>query len=410
MNYETGFTREVSPDQTYTAEPYADGAPRGGNKRWLIIAALLAVAVLVGAYFLFGRDAAAPVAGAKTSEKGAAAGKDDKAAPRVTVVIPGRQPVESVVTATGTLAARRDMPVGAVGEGGLVTRVLVEPGQWVQAGQVLAVVDRQVQAQQSNQLAAQISVAQADARIAQAELDRAQALVKRGFISKADIDRKTATRDAASARVRVAQAQLAENRARTARLDIRSPASGRVLTRSVEPGQVVGAGGGTPLFRIAKDGEMELHAQMSEADLVRMGVGMRASVVPVGSTQAFAGTVWQLSPVIDPQSRQGMVRIALGSNVALRPGGFASASISSGSVDAPLLPESAVLSDPKGNYVFVVGSDNKVERRDVKVGSVTDGGVSVIEGLAGTEQVVLSAGGFLNAGEAIIPDRAKPAR
>jgi RND family efflux transporter MFP subunit len=403
MNYESGFAKTISEATPYAAD---DARPKSG-RLWMVIAAIIAVAVLAAAYFMFTRDDAP--AGAKTAASGKAAGKDEKQAPRVTVVTPGRQPVENIVTATGTLAARRDMPVGAVGEGGLVQRVLVDPGQWVQAGQVLATVDRQVQAQQSNQLAAQINVAQADARLAQAELDRALALVKRGFISKADIDRKTATRDAAYARVRVAQAQFSENRARIGRLDIRAPASGRVLTRSVEPGQVVGAGG-APLFRIAKDGEMELHAQMAEADLAKMAVGYRATVTPVGSAQAFSGQIWQLSPVIDPQSRQGMVRIALGSSPALRPGGFASASISSGSIDAPLLPESAVLSDAKGNYVFLANGANKVERRDVRVGSVTDGGVSIIEGLAGTEQVILSAGGFLNPGESIIPDRTKPAR
>lgn len=395
MNYETGFAKTVGQTVPYVEE---SAQPKSG-RLWIVLAAIIALAVLAAAYFMYSRESAQPVAGAKAGASGA--GKDDKQAPRVSVVVPGRQPVENIVTATGTLAARRDMPVGAVGEGGLVTRVLVEPGQWVGAGQVLAVVDRQVQAQQSAQLAAQINVAQADARLAQAELERALGLVKRGFISKADIDRKTATRDAANARVRVAQAQLSENRARIGRLDIRAPAAGRVLTRAVEPGQVVG--GGTPLFRIAKDGEMELHAQMAEADLARMAVGYRATVTPVGSAQSFGGNIWQLSPVIDPQSRQGMVRIALGSSAALRPGGFASASISSGSVDAPLLPESAVLSDPKGNYVFVVGAGKKVERREVKVGSVNDNGVSIIEGLAGTEQVVLSAGGFLNAGEAVIP-------
>ena len=98
------------------------------------------------------------------------------------------------------------MPVGVAGEGGQVVRVLVEPGQWVSAGQVLAVIDRSVQAQQAAQLAAQIEVARADLRLAQNELDRAQSLVSRGFISQADLDRKRATRDAAAARVRVAQA------------------------------------------------------------------------------------------------------------------------------------------------------------------------------------------------------------
>ncbi|MGL1636537.1 hypothetical protein ACSTI0_00600, partial [Vibrio parahaemolyticus] len=87
--------------------------------------------------------------------------------------------------------------VGVSGEGGIVTRVLVEPGQWVEKGQVLARVDRSVQTQTAASLAAQIKVAQADATLAQSQLDRAKQLVSRGFISRSDIDTKTATRDAA---------------------------------------------------------------------------------------------------------------------------------------------------------------------------------------------------------------------
>src|SRR3546814_10241653 len=100
------------------------------------------------------------------------------------------------------------MPVGGAGEGGEVSRVLVEAGDWVNAGQTLATIERSVQSQQAQQLAAQIEVAKAEAALAQNELDRALALVDRGFVSKADVDRKTAARDAAHARARVAQAQL----------------------------------------------------------------------------------------------------------------------------------------------------------------------------------------------------------
>ena len=99
--------------------------------------------------------------------------------------------------------------------------------------------------------------------------------------------------------------------------------------------------------------------------------------------------------------------IALPYDRSLRPGGFASAQITSGQVDAPLLPETAVLSDPKGNYVFIVGPDNKVVRRDVKVGAVNERGVTIVNGLAGTESVILSAGGFLNPGETVIPAKTK---
>jgi RND family efflux transporter MFP subunit len=313
------------------------------------------------------------------------------------------------VSATGTLAARREMPVGVAGEGGMVTRVWVEPGTWVKTGQILASIERSVQAEEGAQLAATISVAQADARIAQADVERAQALVSRGFISKADLERKQATRDAAIARVRVARAQLGGSQARMGRLDVRAPASGLVLTRSVEPGQVVSAGSGV-LFRLAKDGEMELRAQMAEADLARMAIGQSAKVIPVGTKTAFDAQIWQLSPVIDPQSRQGTARLAMPYNVAIRPGGFATAQIMSGAVDAPLLPESAVQSDGSGNFVFVVGKGNKVERRNVTTGPVGDAGIPVLSGLQGNEAVVLSAGAFLNPGETVAPERRKPAR
>ena len=395
MNYESTISRQSS-DFDYVEDQAA--TQRTSRRRLMIIAAIVAVlAIAAAVYFV------------KPADKTAAgtAGKDDKQAARVTVVVPGRVQVSNIISATGTLAARRDMPVGVAGEGGLVTRVWVQPGDWVRQGQVLVSIDRAVQDQQANQLVAQVTVAQADARLAQAELDRASALLSRGFISKADIDRRTATRDSARARVAVAVAQLNEGRNRNGRLDVRAPASGLILARTVEPGQIVSAGS-PALFRLAGGGEMELKAEMSEADLARMRVGLGASVTPVGTASQFNGQIWQVAPIIDPQSRQGIARIALSYNAALRPGGFATAQISAGQVDAPMLPESAVLSDDKGNYVFVIDAKNKVERRQVKTGSVSDSGIPVIEGLSGNEQVVLSAGAFLNPGETVVAQRAKP--
>ena len=374
-------------------------AQRRRRRRIIIAAALAAViAIIVVVMMTRGGEKAAPSAAAAGKGKGA------ESAPSVTVVVPGRRSVERTISATGTLGARREMPVGVAGEGGIVTRVLVEPGAWVGAGQVLATIDRSVQTQTNAQLAAQINVARAESRLAQQELDRAQALVSRGFVSKADVERRIAARDAAVARVRVAEAALGESRARTGRLDIRAPAAGLVLTRDVEPGRVVSAGSGV-LFRIAMGGQMELLAQLSEADLAVVPVGARAIVTPVGTTQSFTGTIWQISPVINEQSRQGIARIALPYNLALRPGGFASVDIISGSQEAPVLPESAILSDEQGNFVYVVGRDNKVERRPVKTGAVIAGGIAVVEGLSGNERVVLRAGGFLNPGEAVRPQR-----
>jgi RND family efflux transporter MFP subunit len=378
-----------------------DEAARTRRRRTIIIAIVAAVLVLALVLFLIvgGNKRSAPAAG------GAGAGAAQGATPRVTVIVPGRQQVARVINATGTIAARRDMPVGISGEGGRVVRVLVEPGQWVAAGQTLAVIERSVQTQQAAQQAAQIEVARADARLQQSNLDRAQALVARGFISKAELEDKRATRDAALARVRLAEAQLGETRARIGQLDVHAPAGGLILSRSVEVGQVVSPGSGA-LFRMADGGMMEVQARLAQEDLVNIHVGSPATVTPVGTDIHLRGAVWQIPPIVDPNSRQGTARVAVAYQPVMRPGGFASVSLTSGTADLPLLPQSAVQSDDKGNYVYVAGPDNRVARRDVKIGEVDDRGVSIVAGLDGNERVIASAGAFLNSGDKIIPVRA----
>lgn len=395
MNYETTITADAA-DGVATDFAGARTVPSFAMPRWLLVggAGLFVVLLLIGAYFAF--------AGGQPT----AADQDNSQAAAVTVVTPGKTTVAGEIEAPGTLAARRPMPVGVVGEGGQVVRVAVDAGDWVQQGQVLAVIDRSVQVQQAAAQGAQIQVAKADANLAQANLDRALQLVARGFVSKADVDRLTATRDAAVARVRVAEAQLRELNARNQRLNIVAPATGYVLARNVEPGQTVG-GGSPALFTIASGGEMEMLAQLSEEQLAKLSVGTVATIVPTGSDRRFSGQVWQISPVIDQTTRQGTARIALAFAPGLRPGGFATAKINSGSFTATVLPESAVLADANGSFVYVVGQDNKAVRRAVKTGAVTKQGIAITEGLSGTEQVVLRAGGFLNPGETVNPQPLK---
>ncbi|WP_100868152.1 efflux RND transporter periplasmic adaptor subunit [Novosphingobium kunmingense] len=393
MNYDTRITPEgtiITDDGNPLLE---DEESARRSRRRLIIGAVAVLAIIIAIWFLSRGGAADDAAAPKTQ------------VPVVTVVSPGRGSVAGQINATGTLAARRALPVGIPGEGGQVVRVLVEPGQWVGQGQVLAVIDRSVQVQQQASQAAQIQVARANADLAEANYQRALRLVDRGFISKADVDRLRATRDSANAQVRVAGAQLGVLQAQSARLNVVAPAAGLVLERRVEPGQVVSAGSGV-LFSIAKGGEMELLAQVGEVDLAKLSTGVAVNVTPVGSDRTFAGQVWQVSPIIDAQSRQGTARVALAYAPELRPGGFASAVINAGSVVAPLLPESAILTDEKGRYVYIVDAANKVQRRAVKTGLVTENGIAVIEGLNGTERVVLRAGGFLNPGDAVKPQTA----
>jgi HlyD family secretion protein len=390
MNYDSRIAARDLTGSDSAAALLGDAEEERMTRRKLILTGLAVLAVLVAIWFYSHRDSGAAPTDGKSQ------------APVVSVIAPGRGTIEGAINVTGTLAARRELPIGVPGEGGQVVSVLVEPGQWVGAGQVLAVIDRSVQTQQRASQAAQIDVARANANLAQANLDRAAKLVERGFVSKADIDRLTAQRDSANAQVRVASAQLGVLNAQLQRLNVVAPAAGLVLERRVEPGQIVSGGSGV-LFRIAKGGEMELRALVGETELAQVGNGIAAEVTPVGATRSFTGQVWQTAPVIDPLSRQGIARIALPYAQELRPGGFATAVIKAGTVVAPLLPESAILSDNQGSYVYIVGKDNKAERRNVKQGMVTAKGIAVTEGLDGTERVVLRAGGFLSPGETLNP-------
>lgn len=391
MNYETTIRNGLQP----AIEPASDdgdfGVGGGSRRHMIIVGALIALALGLAWYFMHRTPAGTDAETTRNAQ-----------AQSVSVITPGLTSVTGSITASGTIAARREMPVGVAGEGGQVVSVLVDAGDWVRAGQVLAIVDRSVQAQQIAGQAANIEVQRANARIAQANLDRALKLVERGFISKADVDRLVATRDAAAGQVRVAAAQLEQLRATSARLNIVAPAAGLVLTRGVEPGQIVSAGSGV-LFRIAREGQFEMQARLAENDLAKLSVGQSAEVTPVGTSKPFVGQIWQLSPTIDAQTREGIARIALAYDPALRPGGFASAQIRSGAVTAPILPESAILSDQQGAFVYVVDKANKATRRAVKTGDVMAEGIVIASGLSGNERVVMRAGGFLNPGDVVRP-------
>lgn len=389
-----------TPPSPAMAEVYpfvpAGDAPPSRLRRWrvpLLAGGGLLAAVAVAALVFGGKPKPAPVA---------------PQVPSVTVITPGTTSMADAITAPGSIAAKRDDAVGVQGEGGRVLRVLVESGQQVAAGQVLAQIDRSVQVQDVAQLAASVRQAEADARLADANLARAEGLAGKGFISRADIDQRTATRDGALARVGVARAQLAAARERLNRLDVRAPAAGLVLARNVEAGQVVGPGSGA-LFRLAEGGVLEMRATVAEQDMARLKPGMVASVTPVGSNTTYQGKLWLLDPVIDLQTRQGIARIQLAYAPGLRVGAFARAKINAGATTRPLLPQSAVLADADGNFVMVLTKDNKIERRGITVGTISDAGVGIAAGLNGTERVVASAGAFLKPGDKIKPVLAAPA-
>ena len=363
----------------------ASGSRRGWHWRFATAVAALVLAVVV---WMLVRSHA----GASTSDKDAAA------PPLVTVVVPVLGAVTSQVSLTGLISARNDMPIGNEGDAGRISEVLVEAGDRVRKGQVLARL-RPVAAQsQLDSAEASLDEVQANAAVAQSEWARAQ---KGGDIfSKEESERRHTTALTAQARVIAAQAQVRDARNKLAQTIIVAPTDGIVLTRTAEVGQIA-VPGSTVLFHLARNAEIEMRGQVAEQDVPRLALGQTATVRLDGVAKSFIGTIWQIGAVIDAGTRQGTVRIGLPADRNLRPGSFARADIEVGSTTGVLLPQTAVLSDEKGSYVLVVGSDNKLERRGVTVGGARSEGLLVSQGLGGSERVVAIAGAFLRTGETV---------
>src|SRR5579863_7213231 len=322
--------------------------------------------------------------------------------PTVSVTEVGVSTLPTTVSITGTIAARYDTPIGVDGDAGRVAAIYVEAGDHVKRGQVLARLNVSILEPQVANLEAALEQARAEAELAEAEYRRAQAVGASGALSAEETQRRKSAAVTAGAKVKVAAAQLAESQARLARAAVRAPADGIILTRNVEVGQTA-TPGGEALFRLSEGGEVELRGQVAEQDLPLLKVGQLVNVRLTGTSQVYEGHVRLLPAVIDPQTRLGMARVALTPDPNLRPGAFARAEVTVSNAERAVLPQTAVLSDEKGNYVLIVNPQGKVERRSIHVSGMVPSGVTIAEGITGKEQVVATAGAFLQEGELVNP-------
>jgi len=322
-------------------------------------------------------------------------------APLVTVKAAGQTAITATVSFTGGIVARYDMPIGVEGEGGRVSAVLVESGDRVKRGQVLARLEPAVVEAQVASLKATLEQNRAEAALATADYRRAAAVSESvGALSKEEVDRRQSQVATSAARVKAAEAQLAEAEARLGRTEIRAPSDGIVLTRTAEVGQTAMPGGAT-LFRLARGGEVEMRAQVAEQDLPRLRIGQTAEVHLTGIATPFPGTVRLISAVIDPATRLGEVRVALQPHPDLRPGAFARGEVRIGTDLHPVVPQTAVLSDGAVNFVYIVGPDLRAARRPVHIAGTQPQGIVIDRGLDGSERIVTSAGAFLHEGERV---------
>jgi HlyD family secretion protein len=376
----------------FDQQPEATAPPKVLNRRviaWSVGGLLIAAVIALIAW---------RVTHALTAKPEAAV----SAIPTVSVTEVGVSAVPSTVSIIGTIAARYDMPIGVEGDGGRVTTVYVEAGDHVKQGQVLAHLNNSVLEPQVTNLEAALDQARAEADLADAEYQRARAVGSSGALSAEETQRRKSSAVTAASHVKVAAAQLEEAKARLARADVRAPANGIILTRSVEVGQTA-MPGGEALFRLSKDGETELRGQVAEQDLPLLKVGQLVDVRLTGTSKIYEGRIRLLGAVIDPATRLGTAKVSLTPDPNLRPGAFARADVTVSNAERAVLPQTAVLNDDKGSYVLVVNAQGKVERKSVRVTGMVPSGVTIAEGISPTDRIVTTAGAFLQEGETVKP-------
>ena len=231
----------------------------------------------------------------------------------------------------------------------------------------------------------------------QAAYDQAQA---QAVSATARVTVARQTLEAAQAQVDLAEAQLADVELNLKRTNVIAPVAGEVLTRNAQVGAVASAAG-EPMFVLMKDGALELRAEISEADLLRLKPGMPAFIHNVGGQVPIAGTLRLVEPGISAATRLGVARIAIDDPDALRSGMYADAEIILAEREGLAVPISALGSGADGDPVVMRFEDGTVHEVPVVTGIRDSGMVEIASGLAEGEQVVTKSAAFVRDGDRI---------
>jgi HlyD family secretion protein len=317
------------------------------------------------------------------------------------------KPMQGGLSASGLLVPREEAAVTTELSGYRVAQVLVDQGAVVSAGQPLVKLDDTLLKAQIAQSEAALAAQEASVARADAEAKRVAGLDNQGVLAQEQIDARRIAARSAQAQMAAAKAQLADLRVREGLMTVRAPVAGRILARSVRPGDI--AGPSLVMFRMARDGQVEVNAEAPESRLGDIHAGDKAQV-ELADGRKVEGVVRLVSPELDVNTRLGHVRVTLPVRDDIRAGGFARVQFVTKAVDIAAVPESAVHFDADGASVLVIGPDSRVKKATVKTGQRADGFVALNEGPPLGSRVVLGGAAFLLDGDRVNPVPAQAAR
>lgn len=314
---------------------------------------------------------------------------------RLTTATPERWP--GTLPAVGSIAAWQEIVVSAETGGLRLSRLLVEAGDRVTAGQPLAQLATGTLEAELNASRAALREAMAAAAEAGRAAERARALQQRETLAAQVSEQAIAAEEIAQARVDAARARVAVDELRLSYTEVRAPDDGVVSAVDAVAGAFVQAG--QEIMRLQRQGRLEWRAELPGSDLARVVIGQTVSVALDGQ-QTVEGRVRLIAPQVDPLSRSGIVYVALGPSPQLRAGLFARGEILLDTRDVLTLPETAVLLRDGFYHVFFI-EEGRARQQRVSVGARRGDRVEIRGGLEPGVPVVASGLGFLADGVAV---------
>jgi RND family efflux transporter MFP subunit len=307
------------------------------------------------------------------------------------------RPLARSVTGDGSVVAWQELVIGAEVAGLRVAEVAVDEGDQVQRGQVLMRFDPSLLNAQAAQAEAGVKEAEAALQFLQSDVARGIELSRGSFIARQTLEQRQSAARQAEARLVLARARNQEAAVRQTQAQLVAPADGVVIRRSGQPGSISAVG--QEMFRLVRDGRLELDAKVPELELGAVQPGQIVHVVH--GDAVVQAVVRSVAPTVAADTRLGIVHIALPAASGLRPGMFARVEILVDAAPALAVPQQAVAFRGDVPAAFVVDSNGRVSLQRLTTGMRRDGFVEVLAGLHSGQSVVTSGAGFLSDGDRV---------
>ena len=321
-----------------------------------------------------------------------------KAALTVDLVRPARNTIAHTVAANGSISPWQEAIIGSEVNGLMLTEVLVNVGDNVKRGQLLAQFAAATITADIAQAQANLDEAKASALEAADNAARARSIQESGALSAQQIEQYIMQETTSKARVVAAEATLQSHLIRNKQTRVTAPDNGIISARTATVGAVVSPG--QELFKLIRQGRLEWRAELTSSDIGQIKNGMTANLtLPDGST--INGKVRTASPIVDTQTRNAIVFVDIAANQA-KAGMFARGTFEIGTKEVLTLPAAAIVMKDGFAYVMQVAADGRVKQLKIQTGERAGANVEVI-GLdaAINSDFVASGGAFLADGDLV---------